>query len=62
MIPPKNCPLTRIANCGNLLPKAQIVNSIRLGVAERADVIIDFSQYAPGTVIYLENRLEQTQR
>jgi FtsP/CotA-like multicopper oxidase with cupredoxin domain len=51
--------LTRIANCGNLLPKAQVVSSIRLGVAERADVIIDFSQYAPGTVIYLENRLEQ---
>jgi FtsP/CotA-like multicopper oxidase with cupredoxin domain len=51
--------LTRIANCGNLLPKAQIVSSIRLGVAERADVIIDFSSYAPGTVIYLENRLEQ---
>ena len=50
---------TRIANCGNLLPKAQIVSSIRLGVAERADVIVDFSQYAPGTVIYLENRLEQ---
>ena len=52
--------LTRIANCGNLLPKAQIVSSVRLGVAERADVIIDFSTYAPGTVIYLENRLEQT--
>jgi FtsP/CotA-like multicopper oxidase with cupredoxin domain len=51
--------MTRIANCGNLLPKAQVVSSIRLGVAERADVIIDFSQYAPGTVIYLENRLEQ---
>ena len=51
--------LIRIANCGNLLPKAQIVSSIRLGVAERADVIIDFSAYAPGTVIYLENRLEQ---
>jgi FtsP/CotA-like multicopper oxidase with cupredoxin domain len=51
--------MTRIANCGNLLPRAQIVPSIRLGVAERADVIIDFSQYAPGTVIYLENRLEQ---
>ncbi len=51
--------MTRIANCGNLLPKAQIVSSIRLGVAERADVIIDFSTYAPGTVIHLENRLEQ---
>lgn len=52
--------MTRIANCGNLLPKAQTVSSIRLGVAERADIIIDFSKYAPGTVIYLENRLEQT--
>ena len=51
--------MTRIANCGNLLPKAQVVSSIRLGVAERADVIIDFSQYNPGDVIYLENRLEQ---
>ena len=50
---------TRIANCGNLLPKAQIVSNIRLGAAERADVIIDFSTYKPGTVIYLENRLEQ---
>ena len=50
---------TRIANCGNLLPKAQVVSKIRLGVAERADVIIDFSTYKPGTVIYLENRLEQ---
>jgi FtsP/CotA-like multicopper oxidase with cupredoxin domain len=51
--------MTRIANCGNLLPKAQVVPSIRMGVAERADIIIDFSQYAPGTEIYLENRLEQ---
>lgn len=50
---------TRIANDGNLLSKAQIVSSIRLGVAERADVIIDFSQFLPGTVIFLENRLEQ---
>lgn len=49
----------RIANCGNLLPRAQVVKSIRLGVAERADVIIDFSQYEPGTEIYLENRLDQ---
>lgn len=50
---------TRIANCGNLLPQAQIVPSIRLGVAERADVIVDFSQLQPGTELYLENRLEQ---
>ena len=57
----KLIPFTRIANCGNLLPKAQIVSSIRLGVAERADVVVDFSLYPKGTVIYLENRLEQTE-
>jgi FtsP/CotA-like multicopper oxidase with cupredoxin domain len=50
--------LTRIANDGNLLPKAQLVNTIRLGVAERADIIIDFSQYKEGDIIYLENKLE----
>ncbi len=50
--------LTRIANDGNLMPKAQLVNTIRLGVAERADIIIDFSQYQEGDIIYLDNKLE----
>jgi FtsP/CotA-like multicopper oxidase with cupredoxin domain len=50
--------LTRIANDGNLMPKAQVVNSVRLGVAERADIIIDFSQYKKGDIIYLHNVLE----
>jgi FtsP/CotA-like multicopper oxidase with cupredoxin domain len=47
-----------IANDGNLLPHPVPVESVRLGVAERCDVIIDFSQYA-GKTIYLENRLIQ---
>ena len=51
-------PLTRLANCGNLMPQAQIVSSIRQGVAERADVIIDFSLYQEGDFVYMENRLE----
>lgn len=49
---------TYIANDGNLLPKPLMMSKIRLGVAERADIIIDFSKYAGGT-LYLENRLEQ---
>lgn len=49
----------RISNDGNLYPKPILVNNVRLGVAERSDVIIDFSQFPAGTVIYLENRLEQ---
>jgi FtsP/CotA-like multicopper oxidase with cupredoxin domain len=47
-----------IANDGNLLPKPAQVESVRIGVAERVDVIIDFSPFA-GKTIYLENRLNQ---
>jgi FtsP/CotA-like multicopper oxidase with cupredoxin domain len=53
-------PFWQIATDGNLLPKPLQVNSTRLSVAERADVIIDFSQFPAGTSIFLENRLEQT--
>ena len=49
----------QISNDGNLLPTPVQVPAVQLGVAERADVIIDFSQFA-GKTIYLENRLEQT--
>jgi FtsP/CotA-like multicopper oxidase with cupredoxin domain len=51
-------PFWRISNDGNLLPHPVQVPAVALGVAERADVIIDFSQYA-GKTIYLENRLNQ---
>lgn len=48
-----------IANDGNLLP-APVLNqrSIRVAVAERVDIIVDFTGKA-GQTIYLENRLEQ---
>ncbi len=49
----------QISNDGNLLQAPVQVSNVRLSVAERADVIIDFSQFAAGTTIYLENRLEQ---
>jgi FtsP/CotA-like multicopper oxidase with cupredoxin domain len=48
-----------IATDGNLLPQGIQTNKIRTSVAERMDIIIDFSQFAPGTTLYLENRLEQ---
>src|SRR5262249_14681191 len=47
-----------IANDGNLLPKPVQVESVRIGVAERVDVIIDFKPFE-GKTIYLENRLNQ---
>ena len=50
-------PFVQISEDGNLLPAPLARKSIRLGVAERVDVVLDFTQ-APSTV-YLENRLEQ---
>ena len=48
----------QIATDGNLTPTPVQIESARIGVAERVDVIIDFSQFA-GKTIYFENRLEQ---
>src|SRR4051794_40866723 len=51
-------PFWQISNDGNLLPHPIQVPAVALGVAERADVVIDFSKYA-GQTIYIENRLIQ---
>jgi FtsP/CotA-like multicopper oxidase with cupredoxin domain len=48
----------QISSDGNLLPQPLQVPSVRLGVAERADVIVDFRPFA-GQSIYIENRLQQ---
>ena len=56
--PSASQPFWQISNDGNLLPQPVQVPAVALGVAERADVIIDFRQYA-GKTIYLENRLDQ---
>lgn len=48
----------QISTDGNLLERPVEVQSVRISVAERADVIIDFSKYA-GKTLYIENRLEQ---
>ena len=51
---------TYIANDGNLLP-APLLNQfkVRLGSAERADIVVDFARFPLGTTLYLVNRLEQ---
>src|SRR5262249_21602967 len=51
-------PFFVIANDGNLLPAPVQVTSVRIGVAERVEVVIDFSKFA-GKSIFLENRLNQ---
>jgi FtsP/CotA-like multicopper oxidase with cupredoxin domain len=48
----------QISTDGNLLERPVEVESVRISVAERADVIIDFAKYA-GKTLYIENRLEQ---
>ena len=53
-------PMWQISTDGNLLRKpVQIPNGPRLGVAERVDLIVDFTGLA-GKTFYVENRLEQT--
>ncbi len=51
---------TQITNDGNFLAHPITVDHIPLSVSERADIVVDFSQFAPGTVLYAENRLQQT--
>lgn len=51
-------PYWLIGTDGNLLPNPIQVQSVRIGPAERVDVIIDFRPFA-GKTIYLENRLNQ---
>ncbi len=52
-------PFTIIANDGNLLPAPVRVSSFKQTVAERFDIILDFSKYTPGTDIIMVNRAEQ---
>ena len=55
----RNHDFTFIASDGNLLGRSLTLSKILLGMGERADIIVDFSRYAPGTVLYLVNRIAQ---
>jgi FtsP/CotA-like multicopper oxidase with cupredoxin domain len=55
---PTTNPFFLIGTDGNLIPAPVQVNSVRIGPAERVDVIIDFTNFA-GQTLYLENRLNQ---
>ncbi len=56
--PDKFDPFVVISTDGNLLPAPISSDHIRLGVAQRHDIIVDFSHYQPGDQIYLVNRME----
>ncbi|HLF26573.1 MAG TPA: carbohydrate-binding protein [Anaerolineae bacterium] len=48
-------PFKIIGSDGGYLPTPQVVDEVTLGITERADVLFDFSQFAPGTQIILRN-------
>jgi FtsP/CotA-like multicopper oxidase with cupredoxin domain len=50
----------RISNDGNLYEAPLTTKKMLLGVAERGDVIIDFSKYPFGSQLFITNRLDQT--
>jgi FtsP/CotA-like multicopper oxidase with cupredoxin domain len=52
-------PIYQIANDGNLLPRAiKLTELDEQGIAERFDIVIDFSKYALGTKLYFVNCCE----
>jgi FtsP/CotA-like multicopper oxidase with cupredoxin domain len=55
---PVTVPFFLIGTDGNLLPTPIQVTSVRIGPAERVEVIVDFTNFA-GQTLYFENRLNQ---
>jgi spore coat protein A, manganese oxidase len=47
--------MTVIGTDGGLMPHPQKVSHLRHGMAERYEVVIDFSKYKPGTRVVLQN-------
>jgi len=56
-------PMIQIGNDGNLLPNPVVLTELdEQGIAERYDIVIDFSRYTPGpnTKVWLVNLAQQT--
>src|SRR5437667_9053324 len=52
-------PMIQIANDGNLLPSPVVVTQLdQQGIAERYDIVIDFSRYSVGQKVWMVNLLE----
>jgi FtsP/CotA-like multicopper oxidase with cupredoxin domain len=55
---PYNDQLTVLTNDGNHLEKPLVVDEVLIYVANRFDVIVDFSRYQPGDKVRFMNRME----
>jgi len=52
----KAVPMTQIANDGNLLPSPVTLNQLdEQGIAERYDIVVDFSKYKVGDKLWMVN-------
>jgi len=51
--------MVQCSHDGNMLPRPLTVKNFRMAVAQRVDIIIDFSQLPSGTELYLVNCQEQ---
>lgn len=51
--------ITLIATDGNLLPHPVDMQSVKVGVAERIDIIVDFTNTKIGNRLYLVNQMDQ---
>ena len=52
-------PMIQIGNDGNLLPQPVVLTQLdEQGIAERYDIVIDFSRYTPGQKVHLVNLCE----
>ena len=58
--PVPNDTFTVLTGDGNFLPQPVDAAAVYLSVAQRSDVVIDFSKYKAGDFVYLQNVLEQT--
>ena len=50
-----SAPISVIGTDGGLMPQVQQTTQLRIGMAERYEIVIDFSKYAPGTKLQLLN-------
>ncbi len=51
---------TIVGSDGGYLPAPQVVDRVTQGITERADILVDFSQFEAGTQIFMRNTHEVT--
>ena len=58
--PNPGIPFAVVTNDGNFCEEPIITDNLVMGIANRFDIVVDFSQFPAGTSLYLQNRMRQT--